>query len=275
MSEKLDEIRQQLLEEKGIATPSKSEISGGIVKSSIDELKSFIKTEIDGLKVVIIQSENSSLLKRNRQLENEVATLKAKVEKLENSLIDMIKKGKNSTAQVSTKQPSISSQKYNVATPKAPNTSSKFTESRVTSPKIPKNTTKSSAVVQYNNLITLSGNKFKQARDNFWNTFDVKFFSCSNSGARMNDPNIEPIFNDVSTQNGDYWALPLAGGFEVFPKFGAYNDNLNNERAMGIVFDSNFQAGKVYEKVRVEFPAKFRRSGTSWILESKGTLFLE
>ncbi len=91
----------------------------------------------------------------------------------------------------------------------------------------------------------------------------------------MNDPDIEPIFNDVSNRNGDYWALSSSGSFEVFPRLGVYNDNLHNERAMGIVFDSNFKSGKVYEKIHVEFPAKFRRSGTSWILESKGTLFLE
>ncbi len=293
MPERLEELKQQLREEKGITTPSNSEVSG-IVKSSIDELKNFIKAEIAGLKFEmreIIRSEISGLGERNKQLENEVATLKAQVEKLQKdkqSLIQAIQSVKKSTVQVPATQPSNQPSKVKpytyedfkdfsnqVSRPSPSNNQRIVNENLVTSHKILKNTTKSPAVAQYNKLITLSSNKLRQERDNFWNKFDVKFFSCSNSSARMNDPDIEPIFNDVSNRNGDYWALSSSGSFEVFPRLGVYNDNLHNERAMGIVFDSNFKSGKVYEKIHVEFPAKFRRSGTNWILESKGTLFLE
>ena len=286
-SEQAEKILREFCEKYGIElTPSKSEISG-IVKSYIDELKVFIKTEIDGLKVEmreIIRSEISSLGKRNKQLENEVAKLKAQVKKLENdkqSLIQAIQSVKISTAQGSATQPSNPPSNFNpytyekVSRPSPSNSQRIVHENLVTSSKILKNTTKSPAVAQYNKLITLSSNKLRQERDNFWNKFDVKFFSCSNSSARMNDPDIEPIFNDVSNRNGDYWALSSSGSFEVFPRLGVYNDNLHNERAMGIVFDSNFQGGKTYEKVHVEFPAKFSRNGNNWILEHKGRLVLE
>ncbi|MBQ7198953.1 MAG: hypothetical protein IJS29_06800, partial [Selenomonadaceae bacterium] len=95
--------------------------------------------------------------------------------------------------------------------------------------------------------------------------------------ARMNNPNIPPDFVDDSIHgNGNYWAVPSdAASFYVFPNVRVYNDNLHNERAMGIVFDSNFQGGKTYEKVSVESPAKFSRNGNNWILEHKGRLVLE
>ena len=135
----------------------------------------------------------------------------------------------------------------------------------------------SSIVAKYNRLIGLTGVEFKRARDDFRREYEVKAFKCGNVEARMNNPNIPPDFVDDSIHgNGNYWAVPSdAASFYVFPNVRVYNDNLHNERAMGIVFDSNFQGGKTYEKVSVESPAKFSRNGNNWILEHKGRLVLE
>lgn len=148
---------------------------------------------------------------------------------------------------------------------------------RVRSTDNPRVNQNSQIISQFNNLIRLSGVDFKRAREKFSKNFDVKAFKCGNVEIRMNNPNIKPNFVDDSINgNGNYWAVPTNGvSFDVFPNLKVYNDNLHNERAMGIVFDSNFQAGRVYEKVRVEVPAKFRRNGNEWILESTGKLFLE
>ena len=232
-----------------------------------------------------LQEKVEQLTKENQEIQENVEQLKRINSKLNDRLkqLEQNSGSSRSSIQSSIVQPAQESQPINLSSSRqkfVPTEYETHTEtSRAT------NTTNSrsranqnsSIVAKYNRLIGLSGVEFKRARDDFRSEYDVKAFKCGNVDARMNNPSIQPNFVDDSINgNGNYWAVPSdVASFYVFPNVRVYNDNLHNERAMGIVFDSNFQGGKTYEKVSVESPAKFSRNGNNWILEHKGRLVLE
>ncbi|MBQ3451843.1 MAG: hypothetical protein IJG32_06240 [Selenomonadaceae bacterium] len=125
----------------------------------------------------------------------------------------------------------------------------------------------------FNGLIAeMNTPRFRTTRAEFIRKYSVKAFSCENAQDRMNNPNLPPIFSEVTpVSNGDFWAYRVDNIYLVVPLLNGYNDNLHVERAMGEVFDSNFSAGKSYDKVFVEKAARFHEG---WKKESKGMLRL-
>ena len=133
-------------------------------------------------------------------------------------------------------------------------------------------------ISDFNNLKNFSGKDFNEQYRSFIRDHDVKAFSCEDVAGRMNNPNLPPTFSEVpSAKDGDFWAVPAQGNkFSVLPNPRTiYNDNFHVERAMGDVFESNFQPGNTYDKIQVERPAEFERIGRTWRIMGKGHLFLE
>ncbi|MBQ3451844.1 MAG: hypothetical protein IJG32_06245 [Selenomonadaceae bacterium] len=130
----------------------------------------------------------------------------------------------------------------------------------------------------FNNLKNFSGKDFNEQYRSFIRDHDVKAFSCEDVAGRMNNPNLPLIFSEVpSAKDGDFWAVPAQGNkFAVLPNPRPIdNDNFHVERAMRDVFESNFQPGNTYDKIQVERPAIFTRTGKVWNLMEKGHLILE
>lgn len=99
------------------------------------------------------------------------------------------------------------------------------------------------------------------------------FFSCSNKGARRQNPNIKPIYARKE-EKGDYIAYSIGGvHYAVIPAYTSYETTRHNEWAFGEVFDSNYTSG-TYTKIRVEKPAIFTISDDRCTLEGKGNLVL-
>ncbi len=128
----------------------------------------------------------------------------------------------------------------------------------------------------YNVVLSKTDGYEKQsARKNFIAKYNVRFFNCVNFNERMNNPNVEPVFEENSAaQRGDYWAIPISGNtFKVVPNVNSYTENYHVARAMGAVFDSNYINGS-YSNIQLERAAEFTNSGQNWILTKKGKLIL-
>lgn len=126
-------------------------------------------------------------------------------------------------------------------------------------------------VREFNELAGLSSVDARKAADAFTQKYGVRSFSCVNAEERVNDPMPAPEFKSLA--GGNYWAYEVeAGTFAVVPKVKLYNNNIHWQQAMGEVFDSNFEFGGAYKKIRVERPAIFKGE---WTLERKGLLELE
>ena len=133
-------------------------------------------------------------------------------------------------------------------------------------------------ISDFNNLKNFGGKDFNEQYRSFIRDNHVEAFSCEDVAGRMNNPNLPLIFSEVpSAKDGDFWAVPAQGNkFSVLPNPRTiYNDNFHVERAMGDVFESNFQPGNTYDKIQVERPAEFERIGRTWRIMGKGHLFLE
>lgn len=112
----------------------------------------------------------------------------------------------------------------------------------------------------------------KKISNEFMHRYQIKDFSCSNFEARVSEPVPPPQFN--ISKNGDFWAYEYEPGtFAVVPSITVrnYRDNYHNQRAMGDVFDSNFETSKTYNKIFVNRPAIFKGM---WNLSKKGNLEL-
>ena len=133
-------------------------------------------------------------------------------------------------------------------------------------------------ISDFNNLKNFGGKDFNEQYRSFIRDNRVEAFSCEDVAGRMNNPNLPLIFSEVpSAKDGDFWAVPAQGNkFAVLPNPRTiYNDNFHVERAMGNVFESNFQPGNTYDKIQVKRPAEFEKIGRTWHCVEKGHLFLE
>ncbi len=128
---------------------------------------------------------------------------------------------------------------------------------------------------EYNLLLEKTGYEAKTARDAFIEKYKVRGFKCANVDERINQPSLKAIFENAETvQRGDYWAIPISGNkFKVVPNVKNYTENYHTTRAMGEVFNSNFQSG-IYNKIQVEDAAEFINSGNSWTLCKAGKIYL-
>ena len=128
-------------------------------------------------------------------------------------------------------------------------------------------------VKDFNALVGQSGINLKNARNDFLRKYNVQTFTCTNFEARMNEPVPAPIFDSAnSLATPDYWAYEFESGiFAVVPNVKIYSDNHHTARAMGEVFQSNFTAGRTYNKIRVNRPAIFKGM---WNFEKQGELEL-
>lgn len=128
-------------------------------------------------------------------------------------------------------------------------------------------------VKDFNALVGQSGMNLKNARSDFMRKYNVQMFTCTNFEARMNEPVPAPVFDSAnSLANPDYWAYEFESGvFAVVPNVKIYSDNHHTARAMGEVFNSNFTAGRTYNKIRVNKPAIFKGM---WNFEKQGELEL-
>ncbi|MBO4779299.1 MAG: hypothetical protein J5497_01535, partial [Selenomonadaceae bacterium] len=61
--------------------------------------------------------------------------------------------------------------------------------------------------------------------------------------------------------------------FAVVPNLKAYTENHHAERAVGLVFASNFDGG-TYSRLHVRRAATFELVGDKWRLKQAGELFL-
>lgn len=117
---------------------------------------------------------------------------------------------------------------------------------------------------------------FKNLRDEFVQKYSVRAFSCTNFEARMSEPIPPPQFGESENISSEYWAINYKGSvFLVLPNVRQYTNNHHTARAMGEVFESNFEAGKTYKKIFVQQPAFFECNGNVWRLKIKGKLRLE
>lgn len=128
---------------------------------------------------------------------------------------------------------------------------------------------------EYNALGEKTGFARSKAIKDFIQRYRVRSFSCANSEARVFEPVPPPQFCEA--ESGDYWAIPAADKYAVVPNVSirTYTENHHSARAMGVVFESNFQTGGDYRKIYVEKPAVFSCSGNIWTLVGKGRLILE
>ena len=122
--------------------------------------------------------------------------------------------------------------------------------------------------------ISSSGDPFEAKRisNEFMRRYEIKEFSCVNFEARVSEPVPPPQFN--LSKNGDFWAYEYEPGiFAVVPSITVrnYRDNYHNQRAMGDVFNSNFETGRTYGRIFVNRPAIFKGM---WNLSKKGSLEL-
>ena len=109
----------------------------------------------------------------------------------------------------------------------------------------------------------------------FVETFNVKEFICSNSKSRRDNLTLPPEFDYISRRKkyGVYWALDIGDDkLAVVPQKRRYGQREHDANAMGEVFDSNYQAGNIYEDIEVYEPAIF---SSSLNLIHKGNLILK
>ena len=125
---------------------------------------------------------------------------------------------------------------------------------------------------KFNALADFRGSERIKLREEFFNKYQIKGFSCQNYNELMNNPNLEPKFETLSNPiNCDYWAYEISSDkFAVVPNVKNYNENYHIARAMGIVFNSNFVEGN-YSNIRVKNPEIF---SSMWHLSEKGELVL-
>ena len=129
-------------------------------------------------------------------------------------------------------------------------------------------------VNDFNALEKLSGFSSRRARENFLRRHKVRAFTCNNVEERMNRPNLAPKFVETSAAGGDFWACAVAENiFAVVPNVRTYTENHHAERALGVVFESNFSGG-TYSRLRVERPAVFEFMGGEFRLKHAGKIVL-
>ena len=143
-------------------------------------------------------------------------------------------------------------------------------------PPLPTNTSFTNA---FNALMSLkTDSTFSEKRDDFRRKYNISAFSCSNSQELIQNSDVEPVFKENVTNNGgDYWAYASGDCCEVVPSpyLQSYTDGVNIGRAFGKVFESNFKFGGYFTSIKVKKPAIFKKSGSQWILQSRGVLLLE
>ena len=130
-------------------------------------------------------------------------------------------------------------------------------------------------VNDFNALEKLGGFSGRQAREKFLRRYKVRAFNCANVDERMNRPKLAPKFVEaLSPAGGDFWACVVEGNvFAVVPNLKTYTENHHAERALGLVFESNFDSG-TYSRLRVERAATFELTGVTWKLKKPGKIFL-
>ena len=139
--------------------------------------------------------------------------------------------------------------------------------------------TNTSFTNEFNTLMSLkTDSTFSKKRDDFRQKYNISAFSCANSQELIQDSDVEPKFKENVTNNGgDYWAYASGDCCEVVPSpyLQSYTDIVNIGRAFGKVFESNFKFGGYFTSIKVKKPALFKKSGSQWILQSRGILLLE
>lgn len=127
-------------------------------------------------------------------------------------------------------------------------------------------------IEDFNALADFKGVEYRKRREEFFAKYQIKGFTCQNFNERMNNPNLEPVFESLPNPiNCDYWAYEISSDkFAVVPNIKDYNENCHIPRAMIEVFNSNF-AGGIYANIRVLNPAIFNGM---WHLDEKGELVL-
>ncbi len=130
-------------------------------------------------------------------------------------------------------------------------------------------------VTDFNALSKLSGFTARREREKFLRRHKVRAFTCANVEERMNRPKLAPKFVDASSlSGGDFWASAVEGNtFAVVPNVKTYTENHHAERALGVVFESNFDSG-TYSRLRVERAAVFELVGGKWKLKQSGKIVL-
>ena len=105
--------------------------------------------------------------------------------------------------------------------------------------------------------------------------YKIQGFNCKNTTERINNPTLAPVFETTKpVTDSDYWAYEVENDtFAVIPNVKNYTENHHTTRAMGEVFNSNFQSG-IYNKIQVEDAAEFINSGNSWTLCKAGKIYL-
>ena len=143
----------------------------------------------------------------------------------------------------------------------------------------PPSLTNTSFTNELNTLMSLkTDSTFSEKRDDFRQKYNISAFSCANSQELIQDSDVEPKFKENVTNNGgDYWAYASGDCCEVVPSpyLQSYTDIVNIGRAFGKVFESNFKFGGYFTSIKVKKPALFKKSGSQWILQSRGILLLE
>ncbi|MBR4151609.1 MAG: hypothetical protein IKT98_01460 [Selenomonadaceae bacterium] len=130
-------------------------------------------------------------------------------------------------------------------------------------------------ITDFNVLEKLSGFSARQGREKFIRRYKVRGLICANVEERMNRPKLSPKFTEASSiAGGDLWACEVEENlFAVVPNLKTYTENHHAERALGIVFESNFDGG-TYSRLRVEKAAIFELNGDKWRLKSAGKIVL-
>ena len=212
-------------------------------------IKSTLQSKMNRI-MTLFNSQRDELGKVTDELKaakNEIKTLKNRLETVELKAADVIK-----TAE-------IRQQNYiapPVQIPKKTSPEDKFKD----------------FVSDFNALAGIRGNDQRKRRDDFLVKYKVKGFNCKNYNERMNNPSLEPEFEtSTNAANCEYWAYEFSSNrFAVLPNVKSYNENYHVARAMGFVFNSNFEEGN-YSNISIVNPAVF--DGTLQLVE-KGELVL-
>ena len=128
-------------------------------------------------------------------------------------------------------------------------------------------------LAEYHKLNTLNSFEGKEFRKNLISKYRLKAFSCTNFSERMQNPSLSPIYADVDPVKAHIWAYPLGdGNFAAVPRISqTYDETLHDPGSMGMIFNSNFANGKIYNKIEVIKPAVFTEG---WRLQTKGEIRL-
>ena len=161
---------------------------------------------------------------------------------------------------IGTRDEGLGTRKISVAAQIAPSKADSFGEAFVT---------------DFNALSKLSGFGARRAREKFLRRHKVKAFTCANVEERMNRPKLAPKFAEASSlSSGDFWASAVEGNtFAVVPNVKTYTENHHAERALGVVFESNFDGG-TWSRLYVERAAVFENVGGKWRLKQAGKIVL-